>query len=149
MGHTIDDRNFGGFKDQTSKIKLSHPPPSQFTTQHFFHINHRIEQLLLKHTISNKTQNTIIMRIDDLLIAVAYFSIPLQLVASLSYYPRLVQMPPKILGVMILFALFVWCCGFGHFLRCGGYTNKYVFQILNWITAVISILTAIGEWIDH
>ena len=83
------------------------------------------------------------MRIDDMIIAVAYFSIPLQLVASLTYYPRLMQMPPKILAVVILFALFVWCCGFGHFLRAAGYTNKYVFEVVNWITAVISLLTAV------
>lgn len=82
------------------------------------------------------------MRVDDMIIAVAYFSIPLQLVASLTYYPRLMQMPPRILFVVILFALFVWCCGFGHFLRAGGYHNKKVFEIVNWITAVISLLTA-------
>ena len=64
---------------------------------------------------------TTTMKIDDLIIAVSYFSIPLQLVASLAFYPRLWQMPPQILGVIILFAMFVLCwlppCGWCHPLR--------------------------------
>ena len=83
------------------------------------------------------------IRIDDMIIAVAYFTIPLQLVASLTYYPRLMNMPIKILGVVILFALFVWCCGFGHFLRAARYENQYVHGVANWITAVVSLLTAV------
>jgi uncharacterized membrane protein len=83
------------------------------------------------------------MRIDDLIIAISYFSIPLQLVASLSFYPRLWQMPPQILFVVILFALFVLCCGVGHLLRCIEYTNEQVYHIVNWVTAIVSLLTAL------
>ena len=82
------------------------------------------------------------IRIDDMIIAVAYFTIPLQLVASLTYYPRLMNMPVKILLVVILFAFFVWCCGFGHFLRAAGYNNKHVHDVVNWITAGVSFATA-------
>ena len=83
------------------------------------------------------------MRIEDLIISVAYFSIPLQLLASLSFYPRLMQMPPPILGVFILFALFILCCGTGHVLRCVNMMDTKVFHIVNWITAIVSIVTAI------
>ena len=83
------------------------------------------------------------MRIDDLIIAVSYFSIPLQLVASLAFYPRLWQMPMQILFVIILFALFVLCCGFGHLLKCINYDNEHVYAVVNWITAGISLLTAL------
>lgn len=83
------------------------------------------------------------LRVDDLIIAVSYFSIPLQLVASLAFYPRLWQMPPQILFVVVLFALFVLCCGFGHLLKCINYTNESVYQTVNWITAGVSLLTAL------
>jgi hypothetical protein len=83
------------------------------------------------------------MKIDDLIIAVSYFSIPLQLVASLAFYPRLWQMPPQILFVVVLFALFVLCCGFGHLLKCIEYDNEHVYYIVNWVTAIISLSTAL------
>ena len=83
------------------------------------------------------------MKIDDLIIAVSYFSIPLQLVASLAFYPRLWQMPPQILFVIVLFALFVLCCGFGHLLKCINYTDERVYMIVNWVTAIISLVTAL------
>lgn len=83
------------------------------------------------------------MKIDDLIIAVSYFSIPLQLVASLAFYPRLWQMPNQILGVIILFAMFVLCCGVGHLLKCINYENEQVYVVVNWVTAFISLTTAL------
>jgi hypothetical protein len=83
------------------------------------------------------------MRIEDLIISIAYFSIPLQLLASLIFYPRLLKMPPAILGIFILFALFILCCGTGHVLRCVNMTGTNAFHIVNWITAIVSIFTAV------
>ncbi|CAB9507534.1 expressed unknown protein [Seminavis robusta] len=83
------------------------------------------------------------MKIDDLIITVAYFSIPVQLVASLAFYPRLVSMPPQVLGVFILVALFILCCGTGHLLRCADKTDTTMFHVVQWITAIVSILTAV------
>ena len=83
------------------------------------------------------------MEIEDLIISIAYFSIPLQLLASLMFYPRLMNMPPAILGVFILFALFILCCGTGHVLRCVHMTGTQAFHIVNWITAIVSIVTAV------
>ena len=84
------------------------------------------------------------MRIEDLIISIAYFSIPLQLVASLTFYPRLMSMPPPILALFILFALFILCCGTGHVLRCVNMADTPAFHIVNWITAVASIVTAVA-----
>jgi hypothetical protein len=72
-----------------------------------------------------------------------FYSIPLQLVASLTFYPRLMQMPPAILALFILFALFILCCGTGHVLRCVNMMDTQVFYIVNRITAVVSIVTAV------
>lgn len=85
-----------------------------------------------------------VMRTEDLIISVAYFSIPLQLVAALTYYPRLRSMPLPILGLFILFALFILCCGTGHVLRCVGLADSHIFFIVNWITAIVSITTAVS-----
>lgn len=83
------------------------------------------------------------MRIDDLIITVAYFSIPVQLLASLCRYPRLAgAMPLKIVGLLVLFALFIFFCGVGHLFRCIGWSDVY-FDLLNWTTAVISLITAL------
>ena len=83
------------------------------------------------------------MRIDDLIITIAYFSIPLQLVAALSFYPRLWNMPLQIILIIVLFALFVLCCGVGHLMRCIHYTNEQVYEIVNWVTAIVSLTTAL------
>ncbi|CAB9507533.1 expressed unknown protein [Seminavis robusta] len=83
------------------------------------------------------------MRVEDLIISIAYFSIPLQLVASLTFYPRLMSMPPQILFLFVLFALFILCCGTGHVLRCVNMTDTHAFHVVNWITAFVSITTAL------
>ncbi|CAB9507535.1 expressed unknown protein [Seminavis robusta] len=83
------------------------------------------------------------MKLDDLIITIAYFSIPVQLVASLAFYPRLISMPPHVLGVFILVALFILCCGTGHLLRCADKADTTLFHIVQWITAGVSIFTAV------
>ena len=83
------------------------------------------------------------LRIDDLLITIAYFSIPVQLVFSLYQYPRLAQMPLRILVLCILFALFIFLCGAGHLMRCLGRADTSTFVALNAMTSFISMLTAL------
>jgi signal transduction histidine kinase len=82
------------------------------------------------------------MRTDDLIITIAYFSIPVQLLVSLFHYPRLAAMPLKIVLLLVLFALFIFLCGAGHLMRSIGMTDVY-FNILNGLTAAISLTTAL------
>lgn len=79
----------------------------------------------------------------DCIIAVAYFSIPVQILIAVSYYPRLTMVPTRLLCLFVLFALFIFCCGIGHVLRCFDHANGVVFRFINGMTAVISILTAV------
>lgn len=83
------------------------------------------------------------MRIDDLLITIAYFSIPIQLVFSLWKYPRLTTMPLRVFVLLILFALFIFLCGAGHLMRCLGQNTTAAFQMLNYCTAGVSLTTAL------
>lgn len=83
------------------------------------------------------------MRPEDLIIAVAYFSIPIQIVLALLQYPRLRSMQWSILVLAILFALFIFLCGAGHLLRCLEMADGAPFQVLNVATAVISLTTAL------
>lgn len=82
-------------------------------------------------------------RVDDLIISVAYFSIPLQIVIAYLRYPRLRSMPWSIVGLVILFALFIFLCGAGHLLRCLEMTSGRMFDLMNFATAVISLITAL------
>eukprot|EP00121_Abeoforma_whisleri_P007385 Awhi_evm1s6741 len=79
----------------------------------------------------------------DLVITVAYFSIPLQIVASLVNYPRFSNIPVRLIVLLILFALFILLCGFGHLLRCMHMTNSPYFYYTNTLTAVVSLITAL------
>jgi signal transduction histidine kinase len=81
--------------------------------------------------------------LPNLIIAVAYFSIPLQLLASLWQYPRLAAMPYKILVLLVLFALFIFLCGTGHLMRSLGKADTDVFYYNNILTAFISLATAL------
>lgn len=83
------------------------------------------------------------MRYDDLIITVAYFSIPLQIVVALLQYPRLRMMPWHIVVLTILFALFIFLCGTGHLFRCMGMNYGTVFDSLNIATAAVSLITAL------
>ena len=82
------------------------------------------------------------MRIEDMIITLAYFSIPVQIFVSLYRYPRLAVMPAKIVALVVLFALFIFLCGAGHLMRCLNYTETSAFYITNWCTAFISLGTA-------
>ncbi|CAB9517619.1 Hybrid signal transduction histidine kinase J [Seminavis robusta] len=83
------------------------------------------------------------MRLDDAIISIAYFSIPVQLVFSLYRYPRLASMPLRILILCILFALFIFLCGAGHLMRCMDHAYGTSFLILNIMTSFISLVTAL------
>ena len=83
--------------------------------------------------------------VADLIIAIAYFSIPLQIVWSLTRHAALarkVASKPLIL-LLILFALFIFCCGIGHLVRCLGWRDTRLFQVVNVITAIVSMVTAL------
>ncbi|GAX21919.1 hypothetical protein FisN_30Hh123 [Fistulifera solaris] len=82
------------------------------------------------------------MRHDDLLITLAYFSIPIQLLISLYYYPLLKVTPKRFLALIVLFALFILLCGVGHLLRAFGLHGDS-FEVLNGLTAAISVTTAL------
>ncbi|GAX13825.1 hypothetical protein FisN_30Lh123 [Fistulifera solaris] len=82
------------------------------------------------------------MRHDDLLITLAYFSIPIQLLISLYYYPLLKVTPKRFLALIVLFALFIMLCGVGHLLRAFG-KHGDGFELLNGLTAAISVTTAL------
>ena len=80
---------------------------------------------------------------NDLLIAISYFSIPLQIVVSLVKYPRLHSMPNEILVLAILFTLFIFSCGVGHLFRFLRLHDRLVFDVINSATTVVSVTTAI------
>lgn len=83
------------------------------------------------------------MNVSDLIITIAYFSIPVQILFSLWQYPRLSRMPSKIFILAILFALFIFMCGAGHLLRCLDRTDSDAFAMVNAMTAVVSLITAL------
>ncbi|KAG7368979.1 PAS domain containing protein [Nitzschia inconspicua] len=83
------------------------------------------------------------MRTDDLIITIAYFSIPIQILVSLYRYPRLHCMPWTILVLVVFFALFVFLCGAGHILRCLNMGETRAFIVVNAITAIVSLSTAL------
>ena len=83
------------------------------------------------------------MNVSDLIITIAYFSIPVQILFSLWQYPRLSRMPTKIFILVILFALFIFMCGAGHLLRCLDRTDSDAFVMVNAMTAVVSLITAL------
>ena len=78
----------------------------------------------------------------DLLITVAYFSIPVQMVVSLSLYPRLHNMPLTIRVLIVLFALFIFLCGAGHLLHTIGMGDSLAHYYVNICTGFVSVLTA-------
>jgi signal transduction histidine kinase/ActR/RegA family two-component response regulator len=81
--------------------------------------------------------------LPDLIITVAYFSIPVQLLASLWQYPRLAAMPYKIVILLVLFAMFIFLCGTGHLLRRLGKADTEFFYYNSILTAFISLATAV------
>jgi len=83
------------------------------------------------------------MTIADLVITIAYFSIPVQILVTLYGYPKLARMPPKIFVLLVLFAFFIFLCGAGHLVRFTGGADSSFFYTLNWMTAAVSLLTAL------
>mmetsp|Transcript_17076 Transcript_17076/g.36071 ORF Transcript_17076/g.36071 Transcript_17076/m.36071 type:complete len:633 (+) Transcript_17076:35-1933(+) len=83
------------------------------------------------------------MRPDDLIITLAYFSIPVQILASLYKYPRLHDMPLRIQILVILFAFFILCCGAGHALRCSDRIHGLLYKFTNILTASVSLATCL------
>ena len=84
------------------------------------------------------------MKIIDLIIALAYFSIPFQIVFGLCKFPRLTRRATtKVVVLLVLFALFIFLCGAGHLLRCIDLADTTLFRAVNILTAVISITTAV------
>ena len=88
----------------------------------------------------------IIMKIIDLTIAIAYFSIPVQIVIGLCKFPRLTRRATKMKKVvilLILFAFFIFLCGAGHLLRFLDLGETPLFRAVNILTALVSIATSV------
>lgn len=84
------------------------------------------------------------MKIIDLIIALAYFSIPVQILVALCKFPRLTRRATKkVVTLLVLFALFIFLCGAGHLLRCIDMADTPLFRAVNILTAVISFTTSI------
>ena len=75
----------------------------------------------------------------DLLIAVAYFSIPLQILYMLCRYPITIQR--KYLLVGCLFTAFICLCGTTHLFHCLNVSSQLVL-ISKALTAAVSLITA-------
>jgi len=79
----------------------------------------------------------------DLIITVAYFSIPLQILVSLWKSPPERKIPMKLVVTLVLFALFIFLCGAGHLMRYMGKGHSTAFVYLNVATALVSLVTAV------
>ncbi len=80
---------------------------------------------------------------SDLLIALAYFSIPMALI----YFSRCGgKLPFK--GIVLLFSAFILACGFTHMMSIWTIWNPdyYSAGVLKVLTALISLVTAIALW---
>lgn len=85
-----------------------------------------------------------VLAVPDLVIFLAYFSIPVQILWGLCRFPRLTRRATKrVVILLVLFALFIFMCGFGHLLRCLDRVDTPFFRAVNILTAVISICTAV------
>lgn len=82
------------------------------------------------------------MRYDDFAIAIAYLSIPVQILFCVYRYPRLASMPVGTMALVVLFILFILLCGLGHSLRCMDMMDTQAFGVVNTLTAVVSMTTA-------
>lgn len=84
------------------------------------------------------------MKWPDLVITLAYFSIPVQIVIGLVKFPRVTRRATtKVVVLLILFALFIFLCGAGHLLRYIEMADTPLFRAVNIVTAVISITTSV------
>ncbi|KAL7478292.1 hypothetical protein ACHAW6_004061 [Cyclotella cf. meneghiniana] len=88
--------------------------------------------------------NTMEISIPDLLITVAYFSIPVQILVALFKFPRLARRASmRVVILLVLFALFIFCCGAGHLIRSLGWSDTTLFLVVNIFTAVVSLVTSV------
>jgi hypothetical protein len=85
---------------------------------------------------------TNLISVCDLVITVAYFSIPLQILISLWKSPPERKIPMKLIVTLILFAFFIFLCGTGHFMRYMGLGHTRAFVYVNVCTAAVSLVTA-------
>ena len=88
-------------------------------------------------------RTTGIISICDLVITVAYFSIPLQLIVSIWKSPPHRKIPRQLILTLLLFAAFIFLCGSGHLMRYLGMGTTHAFVIVNVATAVVSLATAL------
>ena len=98
------------------------------------------------HSLSSTTSTTITMNlinICDLIITVAYFSIPLQILVSLWKSPANRKIPMKLVVTLVLFAAFIFLCGTGHLMRYFDMGHSAAFVYVNVATALVSFITAI------
>jgi signal transduction histidine kinase len=81
--------------------------------------------------------------LPELITTVAYFSIPVQLLASLWQYPQLAAMPYKIVFLLVLLSLSVFFCGLGHLLRCLGKADTDFFYCNSILLASATLAAAL------
>lgn len=80
------------------------------------------------------------MLVFDLIIAVAYFAIPLELLYCFLWYPFPVRVKPAIVGA--LFICFITLCGLTHMVRAFN-LGQHAVEVITGLCTVISVLTAI------
>lgn len=79
----------------------------------------------------------------DLVITVAYFSIPFQILVSLWKSPPHREIPIRLVVTLVLFAFFIFLCGTGHLMRYmdKGHTTSFIYVHVS--TALVSLVTAV------
>ena len=84
------------------------------------------------------------LNVSDLIITISYFSIPIQILVGLCKYPRVTRRATKrVVILLVLFALFIFLCGAGHLIRCIGRVDTTMHCIVNYLTAIVSLLTSL------
>lgn len=84
------------------------------------------------------------LNISDLVITIAYFSIPIQILVALCKFPRVTKRATKrVVILLVLFAFFIFLCGAGHLIRCVGSVDSTIHRIVNALTATVSLTTSV------
>lgn len=82
--------------------------------------------------------------VSDLIITISYFSIPMQILVGLWKFPRVTRRATKrVVILLVLFAFFIFLCGAGHLIRCLGHIDTVIHQVVNVLTAAVSLLTSL------
>lgn len=79
----------------------------------------------------------------DLIITMAYFSIPFQILISLWKSPPDRKIPTKLVVTLVLFAFFIFLCGTGHLMRYLDLGHTTAFIYVHVATALVSSITAL------